>query len=80
MKAIPCTARQLRTGHRTPFEPSALTVKYWYPSQPGDKPAVLLQRGRKQYLFDLASAYELVNEITDAAEQLEAAEAQEENH
>lgn len=80
MRAIPCVARQLRTGHRTPFEPSALTVKYWYPSNPGDQPAVLLQRGRRQYLFDLPAAYELVNEITDAAERMEATEAQEGNN
>jgi hypothetical protein len=74
MKKVPCRARQLRDGHPQPFEPSALTVKPWHASRPGDTPAVLLQRGRKQFLFDLECALQLADALADTVEDLEAAE------
>lgn len=68
---INCTARYIRPGQRTQFEQSGISVKAWHPTNPGDEPSILLQRGRRQYLFNLDAAYQLVNEITDAAEKLE---------
>ncbi|MGP5654148.1 hypothetical protein [Candidatus Corynebacterium faecigallinarum] len=63
---VPCTART-RTNGDEQFEEAALTVRPWLPGETHEL-GVLVRRGGREYLLNIAQAHALADEIVDAAE------------
>ncbi|WP_291478205.1 hypothetical protein [Corynebacterium sp.] len=71
--SVRITAQQRRSKNGKPciFEPSAVTVRPWYPGRAGEEPGVLLVRGRIQHRLTIAESYQLIDAIADTAEQFD---------
>ena len=66
---VPCVART-RTKGDEQFEESALTVRPWLPGTAHEL-GVILRRGSREYLLNMAEAHALADAIVDAAETAE---------
>ncbi|WP_041631170.1 hypothetical protein [Corynebacterium terpenotabidum] len=66
---VPCVARTRTTGTEQ-FEESALTVRPWLPGTAHEL-GVVLRRGSREYLLNVAQAHALADAVIDAAETAE---------
>lgn len=73
MSSVRITAQERRSKNGKPcvFEPSAVTVRPWHPGRSGEKPGVLLVRGRIQQRLTIEESYQLIDAIADTVEQFD---------
>lgn len=66
---VPCVART-RTKGDEQFEESSLTIRPWLPGTAHEL-GVILRRGSREYLLNMAEVHALADAIVDAAETAE---------